>query len=89
MKLPVRAAWLTGVIAAVVAAGALSLLAVNANKAEAQSIMTAPSCQCSSPTSIFSASCNAVVHCLCGAMSCVISEHKESGKNTNLMQCVR
>lgn len=89
MKLPVRAAWLAGAIAAAATAGVMGLLAVNATKAEAQGIMSAPSCQCSAPTSIFNASGNNVVHCVCGGMSCVLSEHKEPGKNTNLMQCVR
>ena len=89
MKLPVQAAWLTGVIAAAAVAGALGLLAVNPNKAEAQGIMSAPSCQCSAPTSIFGTAGNAVVHCVCGGISCVVSEHKEPGKNTNLMQCVK
>ncbi len=89
MKLPVRAAWLTGAMAAAAVAGAFGLLAVNPDKAEAQGIMSAPGCQCSAPTSIFSTVGNNVVHCVCGGMSCVISEHKESGKNTNLMQCVK
>jgi hypothetical protein len=89
MKQPVRAAWFTGLISAAALAGALGLLVVNSNKAEAQGIMSAPSCQCSPPTSIFSTVGNNVVHCVCGGMSCVISEHKESGKNTNLMQCVK
>jgi hypothetical protein len=89
MKSPVRATFLAGLFVVVAAAGAFGLLAANANKAEAQGIMAAPSCQCSAPTSIFATSGNAVVHCVCGGMSCVVSEHKESGKNTNLMQCVK
>ena len=57
-------------------------------RAEAQGIMSAPACQCSPTTPIASLS-TTVVHCICGGMSCVISEHKEQGKNTNLMQCVK
>ena len=88
MKLPLPAAWLAS-IAALATAGAIGLLAMNSNKAEAQGIMSAPTCQCSAPTSVFNTSGNSVVHCVCGGMSCVLSEHKEPGKNTNLMQCVR
>ncbi len=57
-------------------------------RAEAQGLMSAPACQCSPATPIASMS-TTVVHCICGGMSCVISEHKEQGKNTNLMQCVK
>ncbi len=89
MKSPAKTTFLAGLLVLVAAAGAYGLLAANANKAEAQGIMSAPSCQCSAPTSIFSTPGNAVVHCVCGGMSCVVSEHKESGKNTNLMQCVK
>ena len=57
-------------------------------QAQAQGLMSAPACQCSAPTSVASMSTH-VVHCICGGMSCVITEHKEQGKNTNLMQCVK
>ena len=70
------------------AAIAAAVLGLRPGQAEAQSIMAAPGCQCSAPTSIPGISTN-VVHCLCGSMSCVISEHTGPGKNTNLMQCVR
>ncbi len=58
------------------------------SRAEAQGVMSVPACQCSATTPIASMS-STVVHCICGGMSCVISEHKEQGKNTNLMQCVK
>ena len=87
MKSPVRATYLAGLLVAVTAAGALGLLAANANKAEAQGIMSAPACQCSAPTTI-TGFASRVAHCLCGGMSCVISE--QSGPNPpSLMQCVR
>ena len=57
-------------------------------QAQGQGLMSAPACQCSAPTSVASMSTH-VVHCICGGMSCVITEHKEQGKNTNLMQCVK
>lgn len=71
-----------------VAAIAAAVLGLRPGQAEAQSVMAAPACQCSAPTAIAGISTN-VVHCLCGSMSCVISEHTGPGKNTNLMQCVR
>lgn len=54
--------------------------------AGAQGMMAAPACQCSAPTAIPSLATN-VVHCLCGAMSCVLSE--PAGKGASLMQCVK
>ena len=50
--------------------------------------MSVPACQCS-PTTPVAGMGTTMVHCICGAMSCVITEHKEQGKNTNLMQCVK
>jgi hypothetical protein len=69
-------------------AAATAFLAMQWGPAQAQGMMSAPACQCSPPTIIGSMS-SSVVHCLCGGMSCVVSEHKEQGKNTNLMQCVK
>jgi hypothetical protein len=69
-------------------AAATAIFAVQWGPAQAQGMMSAPACQCSTPTVIGSMS-SSVVHCLCGGMSCVVSEHKEQGKNTNLMQCVK
>jgi hypothetical protein len=66
----------------------LGLLGLRWGQAEAQGVMSAPACQCSAPTSIASMSTQ-VVHCLCGGMSCVVSEHTGQGKNSNLMQCVK
>ena len=57
-------------------------------RAEAQSFMSVPACQCS-PTTPVAGMSTTLVHCICGGMSCVITEHKEQGKNTNLMQCVK
>lgn len=88
MKLPVRATYLAAMFAAVAAAGALALLAANLNKAEAQGIMSAPSCQCSAGTPIPGFS-SRVAHCVCGGMLCAINESGESGKQTTLMQCVK
>ena len=66
----------------------LGLLGLRWGQAQAQGVMSAPACQCSAPTSIASMSTQ-VVHCLCGGMSCVVSEHSGQGKNSNLMQCVK
>jgi hypothetical protein len=64
------------------------LLMLRGERAQAQGVMSTPACQCSAATAIPSLSTN-VVHCLCGAMSCVISEHGGQAKATNLMQCVK
>ena len=69
-------------------AGVVVFFGGHVGRSEAQGIMAAPACQCSATTPIASMS-TTVVHCICGGMSCVISEHKEPGKNTNLMQCVK
>lgn len=70
-------------------AGAAALAAgftgLPAGRAEAQNIMAAPACQCSAATAIPELS-SKVVHCLCGGMGCVISEHRTGAQ---LMQCVR
>jgi hypothetical protein len=66
----------------------LGLLGPRWGQAQAQGVMSAPACQCSAPSAIPSMSTN-VVHCLCGGMSCVLSEHTGQGKSANLMQCVR
>lgn len=54
-------------------------------RAEAQNLMSAPACQCSAATTIPELSAK-VVHCLCGGMACVVSEHRNG---TPLLQCVR
>lgn len=70
------------------------MFAFSGQKAQAQpqsviqGLMSAPACQCSPTTPIASMS-TTLVHCICGGISCVITEHKEQGKNTNLMQCVK
>ena len=83
-----RRKWLAATVAGLAATGVIGFFAMQGGKAEAQNMMSAPACQCSAPTLIGSMS-SSVVHCVCGGMSCVVSEHKEQGKNTNLMQCVR
>ena len=75
-------------LGSVAVVAAIAVLGLRPGQAEAQGVMAAPACQCSVATAIPGISTN-VVHCLCGSMSCVISEHTGPGKNTNLMQCVR
>jgi hypothetical protein len=65
-----------------------ALLAPPWKHTEAQGVMSAPACQCSAPTAIAGMS-TTLVHCLCGGMSCVITEHTGPGKNNNLLQCVK
>ena len=89
MRIPSpRSTFLAAIAIALAGAVGMALLAMQGGPAQAQGLMSAPACQCSTPTVIGSLS-SSVVHCLCGGMSCVVSEHKEQGKNTNLMQCMR
>ena len=66
----------------------LGLMALRGDRAQAQSVMSVPACQCSAPTVLPGLS-STVVHCVCGGISCVVSEHTGPGKSTNLMQCVK
>ncbi len=86
--LPTRPRHLAAIILAAMALLLLALLGPRWSQAQAQGAMTAPACQCSAATAIPAMSTN-VVHCLCGGISCVVSEHTGPGKNTNLMQCVK
>lgn len=54
----------------------------------AQNIMSAPACQCSAPTLVVTGGAS-VVHCVCGAMSCVISVPSQTSKDTSQLQCVK
>lgn len=54
----------------------------------AQSVMTAPACQCSAPTLVVTGGAS-VVHCLCGAVSCVITVPTASSKDASQLQCVK
>lgn len=85
---PVRYTHLAAILLGSTALLLLALLSLHWGQAEAQGVMSAPACQCSAPTSIPSMS-TSVVHCLCGGMSCVVSEHTGQGRNSNLMQCVK
>ncbi len=66
----------------------LGLLALRGDRAQAQGVMSVPACQCSPATALPGMS-STVVHCVCGGISCVVSEHTGPGKSTNLMQCVK
>ncbi len=63
-------------------------LSLQTAPALAQSVMTAPACQCSAPTLVVSGGAS-VVHCMCGAMSCVITLPPASSKDTSQLQCVK
>ncbi len=88
LRSPVRLTHLAAIAISLVLVLLLGLFGPHWGQAEAQSAMSAPACQCSAPTSIASMS-TTVVHCLCGGISCVVSEHTGQGKNANLMQCVK
>lgn len=85
MRLPTRSKTLL-TLAATTSALAFAALLWPPDPADAQGVMTAPACQCSAPTAIPSLSTE-VVHCLCGAMSCVLGKPTTTGAGP--MQCVR
>ncbi len=85
---PIRYAQLAAILLGSAAVILFALLGLRWGQAEAQGVMSAPACQCSAPTAIPSMS-TSVVHCLCGGMSCVVSENTGQGRNSNLMQCVK
>ncbi len=84
---PVRHWLLAGGLAAAAAVATIALLN---RPAEAQGIMSAPGCQCSPATAIPGLS-SSIAHCICGAMSCAVSEQKPASGTSGaaLMQCVR
>lgn len=92
LKLPARATLVAAAVLALAGLAATGFFALHGATAQAQTqargLMSAPTCQCSVPTAIVSMS-SSVVHCQCGGMSCVVSEHQGQGKSMNLMQCVR
>ena len=57
-------------------------------QAQAQGPMSAPACQCSSPVSITGMT-SRVAHCICGVMSCAITEIGDATRHAPVMQCVR
>lgn len=83
-SLPLRVAGLLALGALVVAAA----LALRGTPAQAQSIMSAPACQCSAPTTTIGMS-SRIAHCLCGGMSCAVTETGEPAGRSSLLQCVR
>ena len=91
-KRPFLATFVAGTLVVISLAGLVYSLSGQKAQAQPQSViqglMSAPACQCSPTTPIASMS-TTLVHCICGGISCVITEHKEQGKNTNLMQCVK
>ena len=56
--------------------------------AQSRDIMEAPACQCSKPTQLL-ANGPSVVHCVCGAMSCVIALPASGVKEPGQLQCVK
>lgn len=71
------------------AALSLSLMVLAGTPSLAQPTMAPPPCQCSTPTPVPALSMT-VVHCLCGGVSCVLSESTGGSKTgAPLMQCVK
>ena len=88
LKSPLRFAHLAAIVLSSVVVVLLGLLGLRWGQAEAQDVMSASACQCSAPTPITSMS-TSDVYCLCGGVSCVISENTGQGKSSNLLQCVK
>lgn len=93
MSLPARFRSPRRLLLATAAAGcALAAFALLPQRsAEAQGVMSAPACQCSAPTPIPGIR-STVVHCMCGAMSCAITEYQPgvgASPGTQQMQCTR
>ena len=76
--------------AGLAATAAVAATALLNRPAEAQGIMSAPGCQCSPATAIPGLS-SSIAHCICGAMSCAVTEPKLASGTSGaaLMQCVR
>ena len=67
----------------------LALAALASSPLRAQPTLAPPACQCSAPTAVPALSIT-VVHCLCGGISCVISDITGGTKTGSpLMQCVK
>ena len=85
-SIPLRSAALLGLGTLLVAAAAA--LVLRGTPAQAQSAMSAPACQCSASTPISGLS-SRIAHCICGAMSCAVTESTEPAAKSSQMQCVR
>jgi hypothetical protein len=66
--------------------GTAALLTGNAGKAAAQ--QNPPACTCAPYTSLSQIGTN-VVHCQCGAATCVVSEHITAQTKSYGLQCVK
>lgn len=65
---------------------AVMVLTTHDGKAAAQ--QTPPSCICAPATSAASIGTN-LVHCQCGAATCVVSEHFTGQAKTYALQCIK
>jgi len=80
---------MAAVLATVAAAVVLLLRGAPAQaQVQVQGPMSAPACQCSAPVSITGMT-SRVAHCMCGAMSCAITESGDAARHAPVMQCVR
>lgn len=77
------------VLAMVVGVTAVVLLLRGAPaQAQAQGPMSAPACQCSAPVSIAGMT-SRIAHCMCGIMSCAITDTGDAARQAPVLQCVR
>lgn len=66
---------------------AVALVSLRPGPVEAQGVMSTPACQCSAVTELPAMS-SRLVHCMCGAMACVLSR-TDGPQGDSAMQCVK
>lgn len=79
------AATLAGAIA-LASLGTVTLFIVSGGKATAQ--QTPPACNCAPYTALSQIGTN-IVHCQCGAATCVVSEHITGQAKSYGLQCIK
>lgn len=67
---------------------AATVFGLRPGEAEGQGITSVPACQCSAATVVSEIS-TSLVHCVCGGMACVVSQHAGPNAASNEMHCAR
>lgn len=66
----------------------VTVMLITAKDGNAAAQQTPPSCSCAPATSAASIGTN-LVHCQCGAATCVVSEHFTGQAKTYSLQCIK
>jgi hypothetical protein len=85
---PLRGVLIAAILLFLLVVALLAALPLRPASAQPKDIMTAPACQCSTPTRVVAGGAS-LVHCVCGGMSCVVSLPPGGGKDTSQLQCVK